>query len=66
MDDKRLATMTVPAAGRRYFDASTRTSYRLADEGVIPTLRVGRRLYVKVAELERQLGLRDSDRVPAV
>jgi hypothetical protein len=51
--------MTVPEAGREYFDANPRTSYRLAESGVIPTLRVGKRLYVKVAELERQLGLRD-------
>jgi hypothetical protein len=59
------ATMTVPEAGRRYFDATPRTSYRLVEQGVIPVLRVGKRMYVKVAELERQLGMRDGQRPAA-
>lgn len=58
-------TMSVPEAGRRYFGVDRRTAYRMAERGAIPVLRVGARMYVKVAELERQLGLRADDPRPA-
>jgi hypothetical protein len=48
-------TMSVPAAGRRYFDLSRNGSYEAARRGDIPTIRIGRKLRVPVAAMERQL-----------
>ena len=48
-------TMTVPEAGRRYFDLSRNASYEAARRGEIPVIRIGRLLRVPVTELERML-----------
>jgi hypothetical protein len=48
-------TMSVPEAGRRYFDLSRDGSYRAAERGDIPTIRIGRLLRVPVAAMERKL-----------
>ena len=48
-------TLSVPAAGKLYFDLSRNGSYAAARAGVIPTIRVGRRLRVPVVALERLL-----------
>jgi|SRR6516162_1350357 len=53
-DDKPL-TMSVPEAGKRYFDLSRDGSYRAAERGEIPTIRVGRLLRVPVRAMERLL-----------
>ena len=48
-------TLSVPAAGKLYFDLSRNGSYAAARAGVIPTIRVGRRLRVPVVALEKLL-----------
>jgi hypothetical protein len=53
-DDKPL-TMSVPEAGKKYFDLSRDSSYRAAERGEIPTIRIGRLLRVPVRALERIL-----------
>ncbi len=53
MDDCK--TLTVPEAGRRYFDLGRNASYEAARRGEIPTIRIGRLLRVPVVQLERML-----------
>jgi hypothetical protein len=48
-------TLTVPEAGRVYFDLSRNASYEAARRGDIPTIRIGRLLRVPVVALERKL-----------
>jgi len=50
--DKPKVT-SVPNAGRIYFGSGRNKSYELARAGVIPTIRVGRKLVVPIAALER-------------
>jgi hypothetical protein len=47
--------MSVPEAGRRYFDLGKNASYDAARRGQIPTIRIGRLLRVPIVALERQL-----------
>ena len=53
MDDCK--TLTVPEAGRRYFDLGRNASYDAAKRGDIPTIKIGRLLRVPVVALERML-----------
>jgi len=53
MDEPK--TLTVPEAGRLYFDLGRNASYEAARRGDIPTIRIGRLLRVPVAALERML-----------
>ena len=48
-------TLTVPDAGRRYFNLSRNASYEAARRGDLPTIRIGRLLRVPVVALERKL-----------
>ena len=48
-------TMSVPEAGKKYFHLSRDSSYRAAERGEIPTIRVGRLLRVPVRAMERLL-----------
>jgi hypothetical protein len=48
-------TLSVPEAGRTYFDLSRNASYEAARRGEIPTIRIGRILRVPVVALERKL-----------
>jgi hypothetical protein len=48
-------TMTVPEAGREYFDLGRNASYEAARRGDIPTIRIGRLLRVPVVQMERKL-----------
>ncbi len=48
-------TLSVPEAGRTYFDLSRGASYAAAANGQIPTIRIGRLLRVPVVALERLL-----------
>jgi hypothetical protein len=54
-DDDKPLTMTVPEAGKKYFDLSRDSSYRAAERGEIPTIRIGRLLRVPVRVMERML-----------
>jgi hypothetical protein len=55
MSDKSPLTITVPEAGKKYFDLSRDASYAAAQRGDIPTIRIGRLLRVPVAAMERKL-----------
>ena len=48
-------TLTVPEAGRVYFDLGRNASYEAARRGDIPTIRIGRLLRVPVVAMERKL-----------
>lgn len=48
-------TMTVPEAGERYLGLSRNASYAAAKRGEIPTIRVGGRIFVPIAAMERTL-----------
>ncbi len=50
---KTPKTMSVPEAGKTYYDLSKNGSYEAARRGDIPTIRVGRLLRVPVAAMER-------------
>jgi hypothetical protein len=64
MDDKSTRdaakTISVPEAGRRYFDLSRGASYAAAANGKIPTIRIGRLLRVPVITMDRMLERADS------
>ena len=55
MTDGAEKTISVPEAGRRYFDLCRGASYEAAKRGDIPTIRIGRLLRVSVRVLERML-----------
>ncbi len=55
-DTEKPKTMSVPEAGKVYFDLSKNASYEAARRGDIPTIRVGRLLRVPVAAMERRVG----------
>jgi hypothetical protein len=48
-------TLTVPEAGRVYFDLGRNASYEAARRGDIPVIRIGRLLRVPVGAMERKL-----------
>jgi hypothetical protein len=48
-------TLTVPEAGRRYFDLSPATSWAAAKRGDIPTIRIGKLIRVPIVAMERML-----------
>ncbi len=54
MDDKPK-TLSVPEAGRMYFELSRNGSYEAARRGEIPVIRIGKKLRVPVCRLERIL-----------
>jgi excisionase family DNA binding protein len=53
--DPACKTMSIPEAGALYFGLSRNGSYQAAERGEIPTIRVGRKLRVPVAAMERLL-----------
>jgi hypothetical protein len=53
--DEDPKTLTVPEAGKRYFDLGRNASYEAARRGDIPVIRIGRLLRVPVVALERKL-----------
>jgi hypothetical protein len=55
MDDEGVKTMSVPAAGRKYFDLGRNASYEAAHRGDIPTIKIGRKLRASVIALDRML-----------
>jgi hypothetical protein len=48
-------TMSVPAAGRKYYGLSRNASYAAAKRGDIPTIQIGKLLRVPVVRMERRL-----------
>jgi len=55
--DEKPKTMSVPAAGKEYFDLGKNASYAAAARGEIPVIRIGSRLRVPVAALERMMAV---------
>jgi hypothetical protein len=55
MNDGAPLTITVPEAGKKYFNLSRDASYAAAQRGDIPTIRVGRLLRVPTAAMEAKL-----------
>lgn len=47
------AFITIPDAGRRLFGVSRAQSYALANRGLLPVVRIGRRALVPTAALDR-------------
>ena len=54
-DQDAPLTISVPEAGKRYFNLSRNASYDAASRGDIPTVKVGRLLRVPVRAMERKL-----------
>jgi hypothetical protein len=52
-------TMDVPVAGKALYNAERGQSYALARQGVLPTIKGGRRRQVPTAFVRRQLMLDD-------
>jgi hypothetical protein len=48
-------TLSVPEAGKRYFDLGKNASYDAARRGEIPVIKIGSRLRVPIVALERML-----------
>jgi hypothetical protein len=48
-------TLSVPEAGKNYFNLSREGSYDAARRGELPTIRIGRLLRVPVRALEQML-----------
>ena len=61
VDDEAPLTISVPEAGKKYFNLSRDSSYAAAERGEIPTIRVGRLLRVPVRALERMLDIAPTD-----
>jgi Helix-turn-helix domain len=55
MEQEAPFTISVPEAGKRYFELSRNAAYAAADRGEIPTIRIGRLLRVPVRALEAML-----------
>jgi hypothetical protein len=55
MSEDKPLTISVPEAGRLYFDLSRNGAYAAAERGEIPTIRIGRLLRVPIRALERML-----------
>ncbi len=53
--DSKPKTMSVPEAGRIYYDLSRNASYEAVRRGDIPVIRIGKKLRVPVCRLERML-----------
>lgn len=55
MEHDGRKTISVPEAGKRYFDLGRNASYEAARRGELPTIKIGRRLRVSIPALERML-----------
>ena len=55
MEPETRKTLSVPEAGKRYFDLGKNASYDAARRGELPVIKIGSRLRVPIAALERML-----------
>ncbi len=55
MKNETSLTISVPVAGKRYFDLSRGASYAAAKSGDIPTVRIGRLLRVPIKAMDAKL-----------
>jgi hypothetical protein len=63
MNQDQPETLSVPAAGKRYFGLGKNGSYEAAKRGEIPTIKIGSRLRVPIIALDRMLAEAGSGRV---
>ena len=61
MTKHECKTLSVPEAGSIYFGLSRNGAYQAAGRGEIPTIKVGRKLRVPIAAMERRLDRADTD-----
>jgi len=61
-DDTPKKTLSVPEAGKRYFDLGRNASYEAARRGELPVIKVGSRLRVPIVALERMLAEAGTDK----
>jgi len=54
-------TMSIPAAGRKYFGLGKFASYQAAEEGLIPYVKVGRLKKALPRQIEKRLAGRACD-----
>ena len=54
-DTQKQYVLSVPSAGKRYFGLGRSGSYEAARRGDIPTIRIGRKLFVPIVAVERML-----------
>jgi Helix-turn-helix domain len=55
MSKETTLTMSVPAAGKKYFGLSRNGAYDAAKRGELPTIKIGRLLRVPIRALEAML-----------
>jgi len=55
LDGQSAKTLSVPQAGKLYFDLGRNASYEAARRGDLPIIKIGSRLRVSVAGLEQML-----------
>lgn len=55
MSENIPLTLSVPEAGKRYFELGRNASYDAAKRGEIPTVKIGRLLRVPIRALDRML-----------
>jgi hypothetical protein len=58
-------TMSVPKAGRIYFDLGRDASYQAAKNGQIPTIKIGGKIRAVVPAIERMLEQTDKTKPAA-
>jgi hypothetical protein len=55
VEDDAPKTLSVPKAGKQYFNLGRNASYEAARRGDLPVIKIGRRLRVSIVALERML-----------
>ncbi len=60
MAEELPKTLSVPEAGKAYFDMGRNASYDAAARGEIPSIKVGRRVRVPVVALEEMLRVKSA------
>jgi len=58
LEDESPKTLSVPEAGRLYFDLQRAAAYAAAKRGDFPTIRIGHKLRVSVVALDRMLDVK--------
>jgi hypothetical protein len=53
--DFECRTLSVPEAGRKYFNLGINGSYEAVKRGEIPVIKIGKKLRVPIVALERML-----------
>jgi hypothetical protein len=55
VDGQSTKTLSVPEAGKLYFDLGRNASYEAAKRGDLPVIKIGSRLRVPIMRLEQML-----------